>query len=105
MEGNDVFDMEDTQYDDQPALEPETTHQTGGIEINTPTVIVDIPVPELKPTPIVENPSIDDETRHYNPVPSDIPDDEAELGLADCWPLCKALTGSNSNNADYGFHA
>lgn len=35
------------------------------------------------------------------------PDDnpEPELGLADCWPACKALTGDVSNNAGYGFHA
>lgn len=47
-----------------------------------------------------------DEISHYNaPVSPDGSEDEQELGLADCWPLCKALTGEVSNNADYGFHA
>ena len=51
-------------------------------------------------------PSYNDEIAHYNePVSPDSPEDEQEFGLADCWPLCKALTGSVSNNADYGFHA
>lgn len=50
--------------------------------------------------------SIIDDTSIYNgPENPDIPDDGPELGLADCWPLCKELTGANSNNADYGFHA
>lgn len=49
---------------------------------------------------------INDEISHYNePVSPNAPDNEQELGLADCWPLCKALTGAVSNNADYGFHA
>lgn len=47
-----------------------------------------------------------DETSQYNEPPSpNSPEDEQELGLADCWPLCKALTGEVSNNADYGFHS
>lgn len=41
----------------------------------------------------------------YNPTPPEPSTGEQELGLADCWPLCKALTGEVSNNADYGFHA
>lgn len=48
---------------------------------------------------------VNDEISHYNePVSPNDPEDEQELGLADCWPLCKTLTGSVSNNADYGFH-
>lgn len=51
-------------------------------------------------------PTINDDVSHYNePVSPNIPEDEQELGLADCWPLCKELTGSVSNNANYGFHA
>ena len=51
--------------------------------------------------------SISDDTSHYNEttISPDVPEDEQELGLADCWPLCKALTGAVSNNANYGFHA
>lgn len=51
--------------------------------------------------------SINDDTSHYNEttISPGTPEDEQELGLADCWPLCKALTGVVSNNANYGFHA
>ena len=50
--------------------------------------------------------SIKEDTSHYNDAISpDVHKDEQELGLADCWPLCKALTGAVSNNANYGFHA
>lgn len=53
----------------------------------------------------IETPT-NNETSHYNePDPSGTTADEPELGLADCWPLCKSLTGDVSNNADYGFHA
>lgn len=50
---------------------------------------------------------IGDDVAHYNETSSlnDTTQTEQELGLADCWPLCKALTGSVTNNADYGFHA
>lgn len=50
---------------------------------------------------------IGDDVAHYNETSSlnDTTQNEQELGLADCWPLCKALTGSVTNNADYGFHA
>lgn len=51
--------------------------------------------------------SINDDTSHYNDttISPDTPEDEQELGLADCWPLCKTLTGSVTNNANFGFHA
>lgn len=48
---------------------------------------------------------IGDDVAHYNSSLNDTTQNEQELGLADCWPLCKALTGSVTNNADYGFHA
>ena len=50
---------------------------------------------------------IGDDVAHYNETSSlnDTTQNEQELGLADCWPLCKALTGSVANNAYYGFHA
>lgn len=49
---------------------------------------------------------VSDDISHYNDsVSPEISEDEQELGMADCWPLCKALTGDVSNNADYGFHA
>jgi hypothetical protein len=50
---------------------------------------------------------IGDDVARYNETSSlnDTTQNEQELGLADCWPLCKALTGSVTNNADYGFHA
>ena len=50
---------------------------------------------------------IGDDVAHYNETSSlnDTTQNEQELGLADCWPLYKALTGSVTNNADYGFHA
>lgn len=50
---------------------------------------------------------IGDDVAHYNETSSlnDTTQNEQELGLADCWSLCKALTGSVTNNADYGFHA
>ena len=98
MEGNDVFDMEDTQYDDQPILEPEITHQTEGFEINTPTVDVDIPVPELKPTPVDEDP--------YNPTTTSqsiSTEDDQELGSCDCRSECKYNTGKTWKYSDYGF--
>lgn len=53
------------------------------------------------------NGTINEDVSHYNessPL-NDVKQDEQELGLADCWPLCKALTGTVTNNADYGFHA
>jgi hypothetical protein len=48
-----------------------------------------------------------DDMSHYNEQLSTttLTVDEPELGLADCWPACKALTGDVSNNADWGFHA
>lgn len=48
----------------------------------------------------------DDGTSPYNEpeIVGMIDGDDTELGLADCWPLCKTLTGAVSNNADYGFH-
>lgn len=47
-----------------------------------------------------------DDTGHYNePTSGNAADDDTELGLADCWPACKALTGSVTNNANWGFHA
>lgn len=51
--------------------------------------------------------SINDDTSHYNDttISPNTPEDEQELGLADCWPLCKTLTGSVTNNANFGFHA
>ena len=52
------------------------------------------------------NGTINEDVSHYNessPL-NDVKQDEQELGLADCWPLCKALTGTVTNNADYGFH-
>ena len=50
--------------------------------------------------------SNNDDTSHYNDaISSGVQENEQELGLADCWPLCKALTGAVSNNANYGFHA
>lgn len=30
---------------------------------------------------------------------------EQKVGLADCWPACKVLTGSVTNNANWGFNA
>ena len=53
------------------------------------------------------NGTINEDVSHYNessPL-NDVKQGEQELGLADCWPLCKALTGTVTNNADYGFHA
>lgn len=98
MEENDVIDMDDTQYDDQPTLEPETTHQTGGFEINTPTVDVDIPVPELESTSVDENP--------YNLTTTSQPistEDDQELGSCDCRSECKYNTGKTWKYSDYGF--
>ena len=50
---------------------------------------------------------IGDDVAHYNETSSltDTTQNEQELGLAACWPLCKALTSSVTNNADYGFPA
>lgn len=97
MEENDVIDMDDTQYDDLPTLEPETTHQTGGFEINPPKVDVDIPVPELEPTLINEE---------YNPhatSQSVSTEDDQELGSCDCRSECKYHTGKTWKYSDYGY--
>lgn len=47
----------------------------------------------------------DDDAAHYNDTSIDADGIKTHLGLADCWPACKALTGSVTNNANWGFHA
>lgn len=41
----------------------------------------------------------------YNNPSSQTTEEAPQLGLSDCWPACKAITGDVSNNANFGFHA
>ena len=41
----------------------------------------------------------------YNNPSSQTTEEAPQLGLSDCWPSCKAITGDVSNNANFGFHA
>lgn len=99
MEENNVIDMEDTQIEDQPTYESETTQQTEEFEINTSTTdtVVDVTVPKLEPT------KTDGDI--YNPQTSQSvnTEDERELCTFDCSSECKYNTGKTSKSSDYGY--
>lgn len=99
MEENNVIDMEDTQFEDQPTYEPETTQQTEGFEINTSTIntVAAVTVPELEPT------KTDGDI--YNPQTSQSAstEEERELGSCDCRSECKYNTGKTWKSSDYGY--
>lgn len=95
MEEIDVFDLEDTQYEDQPTLELEVTHQTEGFEIPFLTVNVENPVSELGHT---------QKNEEYNSTTTIIgSEDDQELESCDCRSECKYNTGKTWKYSDYGY--
>lgn len=99
MEENNVIDMEDTQFEDQPTFEHETAQQTEGFEINTSTTdtVANVAVSELEPTRTDED--------IYNPQTSHSVNTEEEqgLGTCDCRSECKYNTGKTWKSSDYGY--
>ena len=99
MEENNVIDMEDTQFENQPTYEPKTTQQTEEFEINTSTTdtVANVTVPELEPTKT--------DGYIYNPQTSQSvsTEDERELSTFDCRSECKHITGKTWMSSDYGY--
>lgn len=101
MEENNVIDMEDTQFEDQPTYEPETTQQTEGFEISpsTTNTVADVTVPELE--------SITTDEDIYNPhSPESTGNKEENLlggGCDACRSMCIYNTGKGWKSSDYGY--
>ena len=91
--------MEDTQFEDQPTYEPETTQQTEEFEINTSTTdtVADVAVPELEPT-ITDEDIYNPQTSHSENI-----EEEQEFGSCDCRSECKYNTGKTWMSSDYGY--